>query len=300
MNIPEILKKLEPYTGKLPRTALQAAIEQRESITPELLRIMESVAADPTDWAYRPDHMLHVFALFLLAQFREKSAYPLLVKILSTPGEVPIDLFDATISEGLSQILASVYDGDETPLHALVESEDVNQYVRSSAIDTFLVLERTGQMPRERVLEYLRSLFHGKLQRTPSFAWSSLVCTIAALPAPELLEEVRKAYAEGLVDTTFADIEETERDILAPESRRRDRLRLITDAIAEMERWPSFHLDDYQPKTFSEFLASMPLPVSDSYADDLAPLPYLGELMIGRNEPCLCRSGKKYKKCCGK
>lgn len=38
MTIPEILKALEPYTGRFPMEAIRAAIAQREAITPELLR----------------------------------------------------------------------------------------------------------------------------------------------------------------------------------------------------------------------------------------------------------------------
>ena len=216
MTIPEILKELEPYTGKFPMKAMRAAIEQREAITPELLKVLESVAAAPSEWAERKDNMLPMFAIFLLAQFREKPAYPLLVKIVSAPGEIPFDLFGGTITEGLSQILASVYDGDSALLHGLVESEQVNEFVRSAALDSFLVLEHTGQMPRAEVIEYFRSLFHGKLQRTHSYAWDGLVCAVADLPAPELLEEVRKAYAEGLVDDTVADLEGIERDVNAP------------------------------------------------------------------------------------
>ena len=49
MTIPEILKELEPYTGRFPMDAMRAAIEQREAITPELLRVLESVAEDPAD-----------------------------------------------------------------------------------------------------------------------------------------------------------------------------------------------------------------------------------------------------------
>jgi hypothetical protein len=32
MTIPEILKELEPYTGRFPMKAMRAAIEQREAI----------------------------------------------------------------------------------------------------------------------------------------------------------------------------------------------------------------------------------------------------------------------------
>ena len=164
------------------------------------------------------------------------------------PAKRPFDLVGDTVTEGLSRILASVYDGNPAPLQGLVESEQVNEYVRSAALDSFLVLENTGQMPREEVVEYFRSLFHGRLQRTPSYAWSSLVCAVADLPAPELLEEVRQAYAEGLVDTMVADLEGIERDMAAPKPWRQDRQHLITDAIAEMEWWASFHPEDSRPK----------------------------------------------------
>jgi hypothetical protein len=231
MTIPEILKKLEPYTGRFPMKAMRAAIEQREAITPELLRVLESVAEDPLKWAERKDYMLHLFALFLLAQFREKRAYPFVIKMVAAPGEAPFDLLGDTVTGGLCRILASVYDGNLSLLHGLVHSEAVNEFVRSAALDVFLVLEHTGQMPRAEVVEYLRTLFHGKLERTHSYAWDGLVCAVADLPAPELLEEVRRAYAEGLIDETVADLPGIERDIAAPEPRRRDRYRLITDAL---------------------------------------------------------------------
>jgi hypothetical protein len=303
MTISEVLKELEPYTRKFPMKAMRAAIEQREAITPELLKVLESVAAAPSEWAGRKDNMLPLFAIFLLAQFREKPAYPLLVRIVSAPGEIPFDLFGDTITEGLSQVLASVYDGNPAPLHGLVESEQVNEFVRSAALNTFLVLENTGQMPRETVLEYFRGLFHGRLERTPSYAWSSLVCVVADLPAPELLEEVRQAYADGFVDTMVADLEGIERDVNAPKPRRRDRQHLITDAIAEMEWWASFHPEDSRPKDLPKPEApSLPplLPDPNSDSEYVAPQPFVREPKVGRNDPCPCGSGKKYKKCCGK
>ncbi len=80
MTIPEILKELEPYTGRFPKRAVQAAIEQQEAITPELLRILETPARNPVQFGEQEDYMLHVFALYLLAQFLEKRAYPLIIK----------------------------------------------------------------------------------------------------------------------------------------------------------------------------------------------------------------------------
>ena len=61
MTIPEILKELEPYTGRFPMQAMRAALAQREAITPELLRVVEAVAQDPVAFAEREDYMLHLF-----------------------------------------------------------------------------------------------------------------------------------------------------------------------------------------------------------------------------------------------
>jgi hypothetical protein len=300
MTIPEILKQLEPYTGEFPLKALRAAIEQREAITPELLRVVEAIAANPTEFAQQDDYMLPVFALYLLAQFREKRAFPAVVKMFSAPGQTSYKLVGDTVTEGLKQILASVYDGNPAPLHGLIENEEVDEFVRDAAINALLVLENTGQMPRAEVIEYFRSLFHGKLQRTHSFAWNGLVCAVADLPAPELLEEVRQAYSEGLVDETVADLKGIERDVAKPWPGRRAGHTLITDAISDMEGWACFHNDDLGPTEPPEVQVPAPPRTPPAPREYVPPKPFIREPKIGRNDPCPCGSGKKYKKCCGK
>jgi hypothetical protein len=204
------------------------------------------------------------------------------------------------VTEALKQIFASVYDGNPAPLHGLIENEEANEYVRDAAINSILVLEHTGQMPRAEVIEYFRSLFHGRLQRKHSFAWNGLVCAVADLPAPELLEEVRQAYSEGLVDEDVADLEGVERDLAAPKPWRREGHTLITDAIGDMEGWACFHPDDSGETEPPEVHAPVPPPPPSVPAEYVAPKPSIREPKIGRNDPCPCGSRKKYKKCCGK
>jgi hypothetical protein len=173
----------------------------------------------------------------------------------------------------------------------------VNNYVRSAAIRTFLVLEHSGQMSREQVLSYFQQLFGGKLQRTHSHAWNSLVSAIAHMPAPELLEDVRRAYEDGLVDPGFASLEGVERDLLSSPEGCRDRHYVITDAIKEMEWWAAFHPEGTRPRPLPKLKAPIAPPEPASY---VKPRPPVREPKIGRNDPCSCGSGKKYKKCCGK
>jgi hypothetical protein len=303
MTIPEILKALELHTGAFPREAMQTAIRQREAITPELLRVVEAVAEEPAAYASRKDYMLHLFALFLLAQFREPRAYGPLVKMCRLPEKTAEDLFGDIVTDGLNRILASVYDGDPAPLHTLIENEAVYDFVRGAALNALVILAFAGRMPKEEVAGYFRSLFQGKLARTASFVWDELVCCVADLRAPELLEDARQACAEELVDPRVADFDGIERD-----SGREPELNpsavLITDAIAEMEKWSGFQVDDLGPHEPAKLADSPweppPLPLVDNYDYEVSEPVRREGPKIGRNESCPCGSGKKYKKCCGK
>jgi hypothetical protein len=187
----------------------------------------------------------------------------------------------------------------------MIESEEINEFVRAEAMNALLVLERAGQMGRNEIVDYFRSLFHGKLLSQHSYAWDGLVCAVADLPAPELLEEVRRAFAEDLVDTTVADLEGIERDLIALKSGRPEQYSVITDAIKEMEWWASFHPKDSWPTIVPEFQIPLappaqPPPADYVPADYAPPQPFIRGPKIGRNDPCPCGSGKKYKKCCAK
>jgi hypothetical protein len=133
-------------------------------------------------------------------------------------------------------------------------------------------------MSRDDVAAYFASLFHGKLSRSYSHGWDRLVVAVADLPAPELMDDVRQAYAEGLVDSFFARLEQIEKGNV----RRRRKDVIITDAIAEMEWWACFH----KPQKAT----AAPPEVSPKPVQHKKPW---------RNAPCPCGSGLKYKKCCG-
>lgn len=278
---------------------MEAAVAQREEITPHLLRALEEVAAAPEKFRSR-DYSLHLFAAYLLAQFREKRAYGLLTKILMSSGDTADELFGDTITEGLDKILASVYDGDAEPLKRLVEGEHVYEFVRGSAVDTFPILMNTGQMAREEVVNYYRDLFEGKLRREHNQVWNALVCAAADLPAPELLPQVRKAYEDDLVNPGYAQLEELELAARLlfderPRWKKEKMSSLISDAIGEMEWWAAFHNDRAHDREWNQDVGE---PDEDIFDYDPGITFRREGPKIGRNDPCPCGSGKKYKKCC--
>ena len=106
MQTVEILHQFERYTGKFARAAVEAAVERREEVTPELLRILEDTVNRAAQLDAEGDYMAHlyVYAMFLLAQFRETRAYPLVVRFASLPGDLLDSLCGDFITEDLDEI----------------------------------------------------------------------------------------------------------------------------------------------------------------------------------------------------
>ena len=108
MEVSKILASIQRATGRTPRAALTAAAECRDEITPHLLQIIEEVIADPSRAVDDQNYVAHLYAMYLLASFRETRAYPLIVRLFSLGGETPFDIAGDIVTEDLNNILASV------------------------------------------------------------------------------------------------------------------------------------------------------------------------------------------------
>jgi hypothetical protein len=279
MDVEDIVEQLESYDGTFPRKALKEAIAKKEQITPILLQILEESANNIEDLFEQEDYMAHIYAMFLLAQFRDKRAYPLIVDFFSTPGEISLEATVDVVTEDLDRILASVCWGDMSLIKRLAENEAADEYVRNAALESLVCLVATGQMSREEVLAYYKSLFESELSKQPSHFWDGLVSCCTDLYPEEVYPEIKQAFEEDLIDESFIDLDFVDgqlalgrEDVLA--ELQGDRYRLIEDTIKELEWWACF-----QPTIQQQ--------------------PIVKKRKIGRNEPCPCGSGKKYKKCCG-
>ena len=100
MDIQEIIGVLEYETGPIAREALEEAIARQDEVTPELLRILEEARID-MEGLLEDRYMGHMYAPYLLAQFREKRAYPLIIDFFSVPGDLPTEVAGDLVTEDL-------------------------------------------------------------------------------------------------------------------------------------------------------------------------------------------------------
>jgi len=299
MEIRELLACLDQHRGSFPERLVAEAVARREEVIPALLETLEAIDSNPAPWLADQGRMVHIHAMYLVALFRETRAYPLLVRIFSRPGEFPFDLAGDVVTQDLDRILASVSGGDISGMAALIENEQANEYVRSAALRGMVSLVATDQRTRDDVIAYLLQLFQ-KLDRNPGAHWDGLANVCADLWPQETFKELRSAYEDGLVDTASIDWQDIE-DALkmgkqAAMQRAQYREPLITDMAKAMGWMQCFHNANSDDETLGELGGDLMVLPSSEWGS----MPIRRTVpKVGRNEPCPCGSGKKFKKCCG-
>lgn len=287
MEIQDILDELKYNKGSFPHKAITEAIKKKESIIPDLLKIIEYSTDNIRSLS--DEYFAHVFAMYLLAQFREKRAFPLLINFFSVPGDTVMNIAGDIVTEDLGRIFASVFDGDTDLLKSLIENENTDEFIRSAAMSAFVTLVVNGEKSREEILNYFKELLSSeKLSRQPSHVWSALIDRCTDLYPGEVYEEIKEVFNNDLTDPYFIHLKDVEevlnrgKEKTVADLLKNHHYTLIEDTVGELEHWACFNMsgqNEYQDSSYQN------------------PNVRTGK-KIGRNEPCPCGSGKKYKKCC--
>lgn len=277
----EILADLVRDRSEAPREALESADGHRDVLVEPLLRAIDCGLADPSG-ASPEDAILFSYALYLLAKWREPRAYPYVVRWLSLPGEGPFDIAGDIPTQDGGRILAAVCDGDPEPIKALIVDRRANEYGRSAGVTALALLAAWAELPRETVISSFVWLAREGLEREPSHVWNSLASEGADIEALSLFPDLRRAYADGLVDRQFMRPSELDEVETMPPGRMleetRDRHPPIDDVVTATSWWKR----------------------DEDAKKPAAATPYRATLKVGRNAPCPCGSGQKFKKCCGR
>ena len=288
----QVLATIQDNTDyTFPRQELAYLIAHPEESTPVLLQLLEDIIENFDAYYANDDFVGHFYAFYLLAQFRETRACPLITQFFMQYGDRAEAMCGDFVTEDLDRVLASVFDGDLTFIKQLIETTTINIWVRGAAINSLTILAVQGILSDEVVVAYFRELFADKLERDNVEAWDTLVVEAVRVYPEALQEEVRQAFDNDLVDEFMIELSTLDEELAVPQETRRSRLHqnnrytLITDTIAELEWWAAFQ-NPAPPSRLSSSLGQTTSNLS-------APQP-----KIGRNDPCHCGSGKKYKKCC--
>ncbi len=296
LSIDAILDAFADAGHVLPRAALRQAADRWPEVGPHLLTLLEA-AADGAEPSQRTDNILF-YGIYLMAQMREPRAFQPLCRFGAAGADIG-DILGDGLTEHFSLILARTFSGDLAPLRALIEAADADEFVRDAGFGALSWLTATGRVDHEETAAYLRALFDTMQPKAGNMAWDGWQEAIALLGLEDLAPLVERAFDLEWVPCYVTSFQHFKNDLRAaraasdptgpfPRYVREDGA--LDDVAAMLSRWVSFRP---APEPGKRDSAVMPL----NRMDSATPIrnPYRN---VGRNDPCPCGSGKKFKKCC--
>jgi uncharacterized protein len=288
MNVDEALRQFGA-AEELPRDALQWSLDNWELAAPRFVARLRAFVASP---AARDEvaESEFFFIIHLCGEMRETRIYAPLCRLICE-SEDGLDFLGDATNQTLNGILINVCDGDPQPLMAAIESERGEEFARAAALEALGWLTRgRAILSDEDMRAYLGRLQREMKPRSESFLWQSWAATAANLGFEEMRSEFASLREKGWADPRDFSLEEFDQQVkLARQSHaglggfEADHVAPFGKAIETLATW-SYASDEEDSSA------------SDGYVYET---PYVNPLRgIGRNDPCPCGSGKKYKRCC--
>ena len=299
MNLQEVIETLSNEEMKVfPEEALTRARVLWPELLPHIDTLMDKFIQQQE--LTESEYIFLLFGIFLLADRAETSRFEALVKLCDASDEPssPLDrLLGDSITESLPTILYILANGHYQPLIDLLLSGKSGEFVKSSALEALMAQQETNRYSQEQFEHLLPELFQ-VFSEFP-FLLTKLSTLIIYFDCRSYQTQLLECYKAGQIEELELPLKHIE-DWMAPDYFRLPRSQgYVKDylSVMEMRSWAWFNSQD--KSTQGESLRELsPEQREALLAFAEGHTPYVAPTKIGRNEPCPCGSGKKYKKCC--
>jgi Protein of unknown function (DUF1186)/SEC-C motif len=283
------------YAEGLPKRALKAASAQRAEMLPLFLDEIETYLALGPAARVEPTPLFFVF--HLLGEWQENAAYRPFARLLRLPGHEIDAIFGDGITSTSHRVMTAVFDGDPAPLCEIFLDAQAEQFIRSRMCEALAMVTLRGELDRVLASRILRDAFMEMQPQAENFVWFGWQSAIAMLGLSDLKILVKKAFDRGFIESNVLAFDHFEQDLRRgierlDEPRRPDdhEYTLFGDTIDELSEWYCFS-EQYSVDQERLRRQAETSPVACQPLEN----PFKG---IGRNDPCPCGSGKKFKRCC--
>ena len=307
-EVRDVLRAFQNCENTFPHNAVQKARELRDWIIPNLIEVVRDATAYARFHVQTNDGTVQ-FAVHLLAEFQAKESLPAIFDSFSLTND---ELWDYMYGDGLHEAMPGIMNrliGDEPEFYdQKLRDPQVPvalQYCLSQSL-RFLVARKNISL--ETYGSWLRDYLEIAIQAKKKELVTILAADILDTANPDYLPIARIAFEKGLVDELMISLEEATEALAesnVPDLNRfPDPKQDFSDTVKELSSWAWFQettpdsaqsvlnrkIDGEKILNAIQSLKSLqpkPLPPPKN------PFPN-----VGRNDPCPCGSGKKYKVCC--
>ncbi len=274
-SIQSLISKLIRSGVNISTETAESILQRKDEALPYLVDIVKS------DRYWRSDGVeafAPISAMHLLALIGGKEALDAVVHATYNYDEEMGDW----LTEDLPSILAHFGADAYATLLNTVSDGRLEPFARNSVARALHAISRKDQSLRKQTVDTLKKAI---LSERDCLARTLLVDVLIEFKDPDTLQFVRSLFETGLIDTSTLMIEEVE-------------------GVYAGEYDDILHRDDADPMDlFRKHEAGGHWISAGSHMIQDEATPYHSQQTVkkhkvGRNEPCPCGSGKKYKKCC--
>jgi len=284
-------------SDKKPRNVvLGAALLLVGEIAPALLAAVES-AATGAELSER-ESGIAFYGLHILGAARDTRAFPALMRILHLPQERLDHFLGDALTETIKRVVVGTFDGRAEELFAFIADTSIDEFSRLEILNAVAFLAFEGRIEMAEAKSFLMRFDEERLAPEQDMAWCGWETAIALLGFRDLIPRVEAAWRDGRTPPGysdpkyfFADLKRAETEWSNAERFKADHHLGYIEDIADELSWVSYP-DDENDEYYGDFEERGT--IENDGQPHLNPFRH-----VGRNDPCPCGSGKKYKKCHG-
>jgi hypothetical protein len=301
---------------------LKNILQQGKSSVPELEKMIDQAIdhfkkIEKESWH---ENFFFIHALYLLDELDAQESLPHMLKVAAQNHAFLEYWFSDTTDQEVPRLIARL--GRNQPEVCMDFLQDKKLYVQSRylAINALGLIALINPEKRAQIMDFFREhlsfLIENKetlgeiYPNDDNLSWFTVYDYVSYILVDfqeknftELEEEIRACYRNGLMDEQIAG---GEADIVF-EIRETPVLQNIYEKYEELKEWAGefspFHpnakeLEAKRQKEAEKARQELARWQREQALAELEAMPVRTGPKIGRNDPCPCGSGKKYKKCC--
>ena len=293
LDLPGLIDLLIANEDRVPRNVIDECARRGDTMVNHLSRL----ADDSRDWYgdASGEWWLKLHAVMMLGLIPTERAGLLMVKFMRRMSRED----DHDLQDWLASCWPSLFQnkpGCVLPvLRALCEDRTVDWYIRSCAIDAVVAAaQHQGRDGLESALEWLAGIVANEDED-----WDLRLCSgNTLLDFPRV--QYRQLLEEMVVRQGFVGVHFSQNDVQKAYAAMQDKadwdrfgdpwkFYLPSEIAARQQRWAEEDSNREAVEWDGDYNFNEPF-LPDTYVR--------AEPKVGRNDPCPCGSGKKYKKCC--
>ena len=246
-----------------------------------------------------------IHALLLLAELKSDSSLPLILDILSYETELIEFWFDGFTTEDLWLVFFKLAPNNLDTLKRFLLKPAVDTYVKAALSTAIAQLLFHKLATKEELVLFYKEVLEGFLKAgkndnlVDSDLLGFIVIDIVETGLVELLPIMKELFKKGYISEGVCGSYKDVADDITPTYKPQDKKEVFTVFEfydSELASW----LENYDRTAILRSKYNTETPTSENHPpiQQEENITTLISNKIGRNDPCPCGSGKKYKKCC--